>query len=85
MVEKILGLLFSFLEGNWRTVKWISSFTEQPPRKTKIFIEKSSEKLPFIDILPDKEGRNLHTDIFYKETDAYQCSIYISNPVIQKI
>ena len=35
-------------------------------------MEKNNEKLPLLDILLCKEGKELHTDIFYKETDTHQ-------------
>lgn len=40
--------------------------------KIKFTMEKSNEKLPFLDVLLYKDGKELHTDIFYKETDTHQ-------------
>ena len=40
--------------------------------KIQFTIEKSKDKLPFLDILLCKGEENLHTAIFYKETDAHQ-------------
>ena len=34
-------------------------------------MEKHESKIPFLDVLVYKEGRKLHTDIFYK-TDTHQ-------------
>ena len=33
-------------------------------------MEKHESKIPFLDVLVYKEGRKLHTDIFYKKTDT---------------
>ena len=41
-------------------------------------MEESNEKLPFLDILLYKEGKDLHTDIFYKETDAHEYLLFKS-------
>lgn len=40
--------------------------------KIQFTMEKDERQLPFLDVLVYKEGRRLHTDIFYKETDAHQ-------------
>ena len=40
--------------------------------KIQFTVENSKEKLPFLDVLLFKEGNSLHTDIFYKQTDAHQ-------------
>ena len=41
-------------------------------KKIKFTMEKDDKELPFLDVLLYKEVTRLHTDIFYKETDAHQ-------------
>ena len=40
--------------------------------KIKFTMEENNEKLPFLDIILYKEGKKLHTDIFYKETGTHE-------------
>ena len=38
--------------------------------KINFTMEKDESRIPFLDVLVYKEGRKLHTDIFYKKTDT---------------